>query len=143
MTVKQISVFLENKPGKLSEFTEELYKGGINLRALSLAEASDFGIVRLLVDDNYKAATVIREAGYVYAMNDVLAVSMEDTPGALANAIRALGENGINLEYMYAFTSRQPGKANMVLRVEDNKKAVDVLKSVGIMPITQATLENR
>ena len=134
MTVKQISVFLENRPGKLAEFTDVLSENNVDLRALSLAEAEDFGIV-------YNASTVLKDAGYVFSITKVLAVEMPDEPGALSRVMRILGNQEVNLEYMYAFTSRKKGTAYMILRVEDNQKAAEVLKKEGICPICQDELE--
>ena len=137
MTVKQISVFLENRP----EFTDVLSENNVDLRALSLAEAEDFGIARIIVNDVYNASTVLKDAGYVFSITKVLAVEMPDEPGALSRVMRILGNQEINLEYMYAFTSRKKGTAYMILRVEDNQKAVEVLKKEGIRPICQDELE--
>lgn len=142
MTVKQISIFLENKPGKLAEVTDVLAVNDINLRALSLAEASDFGIVRIIVDDVYNASTVLKDADYVISINKVLAVTVPDTPGGLAKVIRVLGSNGVNVEYMYGFTAQKKGMANMIFRVEDNQKAIDALVKEGIRPVCQEELEN-
>ena len=142
MTVKQISIFLENKPGKLAEVTDVLAVNDINLRALSLAEASDFGIVRIIVDDVYNASTVLKDADYVISINKVLAVTVPDTPGGLAKVIRVLGSNGVNVEYMYGFTAQKKGIANMIFRVEDNQKAIDALVKEGIRPVCQEELEN-
>lgn len=140
MTVKQISIFMENKPGRLAEFTDVLSQNGINLRALSLAEASDFGIVRIIVDDIYNASTVLKDAGYVYSINKVIAVEIPDEPGSLSKVIRILGENSINIEYMYAFASPKKNTANMIFRLEDNQKAVQVLVEQGIRPLCQDEL---
>ncbi len=140
MTVKQISVFLENKPGKLAEFTDVLSAHNIDMRALSLAEASDFGIVRIIVNDVYNASTVLRDEGYVFSITKVLAVGMDDQPGALSKIIRLLGDSGVNLEYMYAFTTRKKGIAYMIIRVEDNQKALEVLLKNGIRPVCQDEL---
>lgn len=142
MNVKQISVFLENKPGKLADFTDVLSKHEIDMRALSLAEASDFGIVRIIVDDIYNASTILKDEGYVFSITKVLAVAIPDEPGGLAKVIRTLGDNGVNVEYMYAFTTRKAGVAYMILRVEDNAKAVEVLKANGIKPVGQDELQN-
>ena len=142
MTVKQISIFLENKPGKLAEVTDVLAANDINLRALSLAEASDFGIVRIIVDDVYNASTVLKDADYVISINKVLAVTVPDTPGGLAKVIRVLGSKGVNVEYMYGFTAQKKGMANMIFRVEDNQKAIDALVKEGIRPVCQEELEN-
>lgn len=142
MTVKQISVFLENKPGKLADFTDILSRHQIDMRALSLAEAEDFGIVRIIVDDVYNASTVLKEENYVFSITKVLAVAIPDEPGGLAKVIRVLGENEVNVEYMYAFTTRKQGVAYMIFRVEDNKKAAEVLQKAGIRPVCQDELAN-
>ena len=108
MTVKQISVFLENKPNAMAKFTDVLSENHIDMRALSLAETSDFGIVRIIVDDVYNAMQVIKEAGYICSATKVLAVAIPDEPGGLAKVIHNLGANEINVEYMYAFTKSMP-----------------------------------
>ena len=126
MAVKQISVFLENKPGRLAIFTDVLKDNDINLRALSIAEASDFGIVRFIVNDVYNAATVLRDAGYIISVTDVLALEMPDKPGAMADLVRTLGDAGMNLEYLYAFTATKAGSAYMIIKVNDVKKASEL-----------------
>ena len=138
--LKQISVFLENKPGKLAELAVLLSDNKVNLRALSLAETEDFGIVRLIADDVYSAATVLRSAGYVASVKDVLAVEMQDTPGGLSAVLKALGENGINLEYMYAFTAHKQGCANMIFKVNDTEKAAELLSAAAIHVLEQDEL---
>ncbi|MDO4337757.1 MAG: ACT domain-containing protein [Eubacteriales bacterium] len=140
MTVKQISVFLENKPGKLADFTDILSRNNIDMRALSLAEAEDFGIVRIIVDDIYNASTVLKDEGYVFSITKVLAVAIPDEPGGLSRVIRTLGDKGVNVEYMYAFITRKKGLAYMIFRVEDNQKAAEVLKANGIKPVCQDEL---
>lgn len=142
MTVKQISVFLENKPGTMAKFTDVLSKNNINLRALSLAEASDFGIARIIVDDVYNAVQVLKDADYICSATNVLAVAIPDEAGALSGVIHALGENEINLEYMYAFTTSQKNLAYMILRVEDNEKAISVLSKNGVKLVSQESLAN-
>lgn len=135
MTIKQISVFLENKPGRLADFTDVISKGGINLRALSLAEAEDFGIVRVIVDDVYNATSVLKNAGYVFSITDVVAVEIPDTPGGLNSVLHAFGDNGVNLEYMYAFAGNKAGVANMVFRVKNVEKAVAALSGKGFKAV--------
>lgn len=135
MTIKQISVFLENKPGRLADFTDIISKGGINLRALSLAEAEDFGIVRVIVDDVYNATSVLKNAGYVFSITDVVAIEIPDTPGGLNNVLHAFGDNGVNLEYMYAFAGNKAGVANMVFRVKNVEKAVAALSGKGFKAV--------
>ncbi|KAI4448634.1 hypothetical protein C823_003155 [Eubacterium plexicaudatum ASF492] len=140
MTVKQISIFVENKPGKLAELTEYLQQSQIDMRALSIAEAQDFGIVRIIVDDAYKTSCVLKEAGYVASITPVLAVEMPDEPGSLFKILKMLGDGGVNLEYMYAFLTRKKSTAYMVLRVENNEKALEVLNKNGIHTICQEAL---
>ncbi len=142
MTVKQISIFVENKPGKLAELTEYLNQSRIDMRALSIAEAQDFGIVRIIVDDAYKTSCVLKEAGYVASITPVVAIEMPDEPGSLFRILKILGDGGVNLEYMYAFLTRKQSTAYMVLRVEDNEKAIEILSKNGIHTICQEALSN-
>ena len=140
MTVKQISVFVENKPGKLAEITDYLHQHDIDMRALSIAETQDFGIVRMIVDDAYKASQVLKESGYVVSITPVLAVEMSDEPGSLYKILKVLGDGGVNLDYTYAFLGQKAATAYMVLRVEDNEKAIEVLSKSGIRPVCQDTI---
>ena len=141
MTVKQISVFLENRPGMLAEFTKVLEKANIDLRALSLAENEDFGIVRVIVDDAYATIQTLKENGYICSMTPVLAVEIPDKPGALVKMLTILGDGGVNLEYTYAFLAKKPGSAFMILRVADAKAVADILLQAGIRPICQDEME--
>lgn len=140
MTVKQISVFLENKPNAMAKFVEVLSNNNIDMRALSLAEAADFGIVRVIVDDVYNAMQVLKEEGYVCSANKVLAVAIPNQPGGLTKVIQYLGNDGINVEYMYAFTTSQKDLAYMIFRVEDNEKAVQVLTKNDVKLVCQDDL---
>ncbi|MBQ4050571.1 MAG: acetolactate synthase [Oscillospiraceae bacterium] len=142
MAVKQISVFVENKPGKLAELTNVLHQHEIDMRALSIAEAEDFGVVRIIVNDSYNTACVLKDAGYILSVTPVLAASIDDKPGALDAILDILGEADINLEYIYAFLGRVQGKAYMVMRVSDCEKAADVLTKKGIRLYDQTDLEN-
>ncbi len=142
MTAKQISVFLENKPGQMVELAKLLKEHQIDMRALSLADTKDFGIVRLIVDDPYKTACVLKDAGYIASITPVLAVEFADTPGSLLGILEILGENELNLEYTYAFTARKKDCAYMILRMEDNNKAADVLTAAGIKLICQSELSS-
>ena len=142
MKVQQISVFLENKPGALSAMTGVLAQNGIDMRAFSLAEASDFGIARVIVDDVYKTATVLKDAGFVSSVTPVVGVAIPDIPGGLHKVLELLNEEGINVEYMYAFLGgRQSQGAYMIFRVEDDKRAVAVLRSKGIRVVEAEELE--
>jgi len=142
MTIKQISVFLENKPGKLAELSGLLNQSSVNIRALSLAEAEDFGIVRLIVSDPYQAVTVLKEANFICSVTKVLAVEMSDEPGALFRILQILGDGGVNLDYTYAFLTRKKDSAYMILRVADNDAAIELLNKHGIRPLCQEDLEN-
>ena len=135
MTAKQISVFLENKPGQLTEFARLLDHNGINMHALSVADAKDFGILRIIVDDSYKTACVLKDAGYVFSITKVLAIEIPDKPGSLVRVLDILSENGVNLEYTYAFTSKKEDSAYMIFKVADNEKAIEVLDKAGIKPV--------
>lgn len=136
MSIKQISVFLENQPGALNAMTGVLTQHDIDIRALSLAEASDFGIVRLIVDDVYKTTTVLKDAGYVHSLTTVLGVAIPDVPGGLNKLLEILTAANVNVEYMYAFLGREK-RAYMIFRVQDESAAVSALKSAGIRPVKQ------
>ena len=132
MIVKQLSVFVENKQGKLVDILELLGKASIDLRALSIADTSDFGILRIIVDKSEEASTMLQKEGYIVRITDVLGMSVPDTPGSLAKILRALSDGGINVEYTYAFVSHDKGKAYVVLRVENNEEANKILAKEGI-----------
>lgn len=131
MTIKQISVFLENRPGKLAEFAAVLSAQKINLRAISVAEAADFGIVRIIVDDVFNAVTILKSENYVCTITDVLAVEVRDEPGMLANMIGVLGTEGINIEYMYTILGKKSDVAYMIIRTNNDSEAVKILESKG------------
>ena len=136
MSFRQISVFLENRPGALLEMTETLYTNSIDMRAFSLAETSDFGIARIIVDDVEKTAAILREAGYILSITPVIAVEVPNEPGGLRRTLRTLSEVNVNVEYMYAFVGSNPAVAMMVFRVADIEKAVTALESAGIREVT-------
>ena len=142
MTVKQLSVFLENKPNRLSTFAMLLREHDIDMRALSIAEVEDYGILRLIVDDVDKASKVLKEADYVFKITPVLAVPLKDESGALADALVVLGKNGINIEYLYAFVGRPRNKAWVIFRVADEEceKAIATLAAAGHTPVGQDAL---
>ncbi len=141
MTVKQISVFLENVPGTLVGLTEILSENKIDLRAMSMAETKEYGILRMIVDDSFAACTVLKEGGYVHSLTPVLAVAIPDEPGGLNHVLQVLAARGINVEYMYAFLGSQTGSAYVIFRVEDNASATQALKSKGIRLISQEDME--
>jgi hypothetical protein len=132
VTIQQISVFLENKAGRLAEVVRLLANQGIDLRAVSLADTSDFGILRIIVSDTEKASQVLNQAGYVSTVTPVLAVAITDEPGGMAAVAEVLAKANINVEYTYAFITRHEGTAYMICRVENNEKAVQALSEAGI-----------
>ncbi len=140
MTIKQISVFLENKPGALRKMIDTLADKNINLRSLTLVESQDFGLARIITDDPYNTSTVLREEGYVTSIVPVFAVEMPDEPGGLTNVLGVLSDNDININYLYAFTGSKKNAAYVVLRIEEIEKAKSVFISNGIKPLCSEEL---
>ncbi len=140
MFIKQLSVFVENKPGRLSEITDTLEKQKIDIRALSIADTTDFGILRLIVNNPDEAERSLKDAGFAVSLTQVIAIGIEDTPGGLSKALRTLLDAGIGVEYMYAFISREGEKAYVILRVEDNAKAVAVFQTSGVELLDSANI---
>lgn len=135
MSVNQVSVFLENKPGTLNKLTEVLAAHEINIRALSLAETSEFGIVRMIVNDVFEATNLLKENNFVAILTPVLAYAIEDRAGYLNNLLKNFSEANVNIEYMYAFAGRE--RAYMIFRVNDTKKAEALLTAKGLKSLTQ------
>jgi hypothetical protein len=127
MKVEQISVFLENKPGALAEVTRILGEGGVNIRALSLADTKDFGILRLIVNDNEKAREVLGRKGFTVRKTEVVAVEVPDRPGGLAEILKVLSEASINVEYLYAFVQQSGENAIIIFRFDEIDRAIAVL----------------
>jgi hypothetical protein len=128
MKVRQISVFLENRSGRLASVLKEVGRAGVNIRALSLADTSDFGILRLIVDNVDKCVKALRDTGHTVSLTEVLAVEVPDHPGGLAGILDVLSAASLNVEYMYAFVSRATEKAVVVFRFEDADSAIAALK---------------
>jgi len=129
---EQISIFIENKSGRLAEVTDLLAKNSINIRALSLADTADFGIFRLIVNDPGSAERLLKERGFTVAKNEVVAVEVPDRPGGLAGILATLQGQSINVEYMYAFVQRSEGNAVLIFRFDDVAKAVAALRAAGV-----------
>ena len=140
MAIKQLTVFVENEQGALVDITETLAKNNINIRALSIAETEDFGILRLIVNDEASAESILKDAGYLIKITDVVGVKIGDEPGKLSAALRVLSENKINMEYLYAFMARTEKHAYVVLRVEDNTAAETALVDAGFKLVTEADI---
>ena len=141
MAIKQLTVFVQNKKGTVVSITNILSKNNINLRALSIAETQDFGILRLIVNDNDTAVKELTKAGYLIKMTDVVGVKIGDAPGKLSKALTVLDEAHINMEYIYAFMTRTEKHAYVVMRVEDNAAAETALEDAGFHLITDADVE--
>ena len=140
--IKQISVFLENKPGALYAMTGVLAQHKIDMRAFSLAETSDFGIARIIVDNVYAATTVLKDAGFIHSVTPVLGVAIPDTPGGLNKVLQVITDAGVNVEYMYAFLGgKDTEHAYMIFRVEDPASAASALSARGIQTVDQEEME--
>lgn len=143
MTVKQLSVFIENRPGRLSAVTKILGDNDINIRAMSLADTKDFGILRLIVDDSDKSKAVLKDNGFSVTETGVLAVKISDTPGGLAAAMQTLYSDNISVEYMYsAFINTQDNTAYLIVRVENVTSAAQALTEAGFALTTQDELSD-
>lgn len=132
MKVKQLSIFLENQSGRLAEVMGALGSEGINIRALSLADTSGFGILRLIVNDIAAAHKALNGKGFTVRETDVIAVEVPDRPGGLANILSILGENNLNVEYMYAFVQKSAENAVVIFKIEDIDRAIAALQGKGV-----------
>jgi hypothetical protein len=141
MAIKQLTVFVQNKKGSVVSVTDILSENNINLRALSIAETEDFGILRMIVNDEEKAEAVLTEKGYLIKVIDVVGVKIGDEPGRLSAALRVLDGADINVEYLYAFMARTEKHAYVVLRVEDNAAAEAALLAAGFRIISDSDIK--
>jgi hypothetical protein len=132
MKVEQIAIFLENRSGRLAEITGILAGKGINIRAMSLADTSDFGILRLIVNDTESACKVLKEKGFTVGTTEVVVAEVQDKPGGLANVLQIIKEADLNIEYMYAFTQKSGETGLIIFRFEKLDAAIDVLVNGGI-----------
>lgn len=141
MKIEQLSIFLENKTGRLAEVTRTLAASGINIRALSLADTSDFGILRLIVEQTEKAKEVLKQAGFTVGSTAVVAVEVDDQPGGLDAVLQVLQGHNVNVEYMYAFVQKGGGSATMIFRFDRIDQAIEIFKDNNI-PLVPARLIN-
>ncbi len=135
--IKQISVFIENRPGRLLDVVKIIGKSDINLKALSLADSSDFGIARLIVKGTDEAVDILKDSGFTVSVTNILAALIDDKPGTLAGILQMLAQNDINVEYMYGFASPIEGKAVMVFKLSDLDKAQELFDKNGITLLSQ------
>ena len=138
--VYQISVFLENRAGQFAEITGILAENHIDLRAISIAETTDYGVLRMIVDNAEKTTSILMQHGYLMSMTPVLVVSVPDQPGGIAAVLATLAEGNIDIEYMYSLFTHNEGKAYIVFRVAEAEKFVELLKGHGITPVTSEEL---
>ncbi len=139
--IKQISIFAENKPGRMAGVAKALGDAGVNIRALTIAEAGDFGVIRMVVDDTERGYTALREKGFMVSETDVLAVEIKDVPGGLYEIANSLGMNNVNVEYAYAFVTAKAERAMLILRVDDVKRAAEVLSEAGVRIATKGEIQ--
>ena len=132
MLIKQISIFVENKVGRLAKIIETLGENNIDISALSIADTTEFGILRLIVDDPDKAVRVLKETGVAAKSTDVIAIAVDDCPGGLSKALNILTDNEITIEYMYAFVGKKEGKAVAAVKTDNIEKSVEILKKENI-----------
>ena len=135
-TIKQISIFVENQPGKLAELTRLLADADIDLRTLSLADTRDFGILRVIVNKPHETEKLLKANEWTYKTAEVIGVKLPDRPGGVAEVLEAINEAGVNVEYMYAFVNRIPGRADTVFRVDDIETTINALRAKGIEILT-------
>jgi len=142
MLISQISIFVENKSGRLCEITGILSDAGVDIRALSIADTTNFGILRLIVSDPAKAEAALKAGGFTVNVTQVIGVHIEDKPGALHKVLQVLDGSGIGVEYAYAFITRTKDDAFVILRVEDNQKAINTLQANGVRLISVAEVSS-
>ena len=140
MSVHQISVFLENRAGQLAEITAILAKNNIDLRAISIAETADYGVLRLIVGDAEKATSILMQHGYLMSMTPVLVVAVSDEPGGIAPVLANMAESNIDIEYMYSLFTHKEGKAYIVFRVAEAEKFTELLADHGLRLATNEEL---
>jgi len=137
MRISQISIFMENRSGRLAKITSAIGNAGINIRAMSLADTSDFGILRLIVTDTEKARKVLKDQGFTIKVSDVIAVAIPDIPGALGNLLSIIEHEGLNVEYMYVVAEKHMDEAIIIFRFDDLDKAIEVLFDNDITVVDQ------
>ena len=142
MAIKQLSIFVENKKGSLAEIFEILSQAHIDIRAMSIADTQDFGILRLIVSDHHKAEEALKRANCIVSITDVIAVAVSDQAGSLAEVVRLLTNSDVNIEYMYAFITVSKQYAYVVFRVADNEAAKALLEANGVKLVTESDIKN-
>lgn len=142
MFIKQISVFMENRPGRLAEITKVLSDNGIDMRAINIADTTDYGILRMIVNDEVKAEKVLRENNMTASVTDVIAISIPDTVGAFSTVINLLKDKGISIEYIYSFIGEKSNKAVIVIKTNKLDESLETLKNNGVAVLTKEEVNN-
>ena len=142
MAVKQISIFIENKEGRIKKAIDTLAQQNINIRALSIADTTKYGILRLIVSDNKKAIAALEDNGFVVRENEVIIIAVPDEPNGLNSTLAVFDEKGINLEYLYAFVSSKTGEAIVVMRLENMDQAIEALQDSDVSILDENDIKN-
>ncbi len=142
MFIKQISVFMENRPGRLAEITKVLSDNGIDMRAINIADTTDYGILRMIVNDEVKAEKVLRENNMTASVTDVIAISIPDTVGAFSTVINLLKDKDISIEYIYSFIGEKSSKAVIVIKTNKLDESLEALKNNGVVVLTKEEVNN-
>ena len=141
MSIRQLSIFIENKPGRVAQVTEVIAKAKVDIRALSIADTSNFGILRLIVNKPDEAVDALKKANITVSITSVIAIGIDDSPGEFSNVARILADKGIEIEYMYAFIGRDKNRAFVILKVEQEDKASEVLKRNNVSILTTEQIQ--
>lgn len=142
MIVKQISIFIENKLGRLKDITDIITKNNVDIRAISISDTTDFGILRIIVNDTSAAEKALKASGVTFSVTEVISVSVPDEPGGLNNVVTCLSDNSVSIEYMYAFLNPNQGTAFLIIRVDNNNKAIKILSDNNIAMMTDDQIKN-
>lgn len=142
MSIRQLSIFIENKPGRVAQVTEVIAKAKVDIRALSIADTSNFGILRLIVNKPDEALDALKKANITVSITSVIAIGIDDSPGEFSNVARILADKGIEIEYMYAFIGRDKNRAFVILKVEQEDKASEVLKRNNVSILTTEQIQD-
>ena len=141
--IQQITVFIENRPGRLTDILKVLAKHQIDLNGISIADSSDFGLFRMILSDPEKGQEVLKQSGYIVKSTDVLAIDVHDTPGGLLHALDSIAQKGINVLYMYAFGTKLSSRAMIIIKTDDNQRTTSILTQIGVEVLSLDEVEKR
>ena len=141
--IQQTTVFVENRPGRLTDILRVLAEHKIDLNGISIADSEDFGFFRMILSDPEKGQDVLKKSGYIVKSTDVLAIDVHDTPGGLLHALESLAAKGINVQYMYAFGTKLSSRAMIIMKTDDNKRSTVLLKEIGVDVLSLEEVEKR